>query len=572
MLSDRPAMARYVTRGNKLWTWAVRKFAGEDLGEMVNWDPTSPAPFGGESVRPDNETNGAIRVAQQETETTDSPWQLFNTQWAIAVFELHNRASSREFDRINEEARQGRISCEEYATAMLTTEELSAQRTRAFFLKLFLPWMKSNGLRDPLYADWFCNSFFADDDIETRLAEWRTWPHWTSYSVNYDLHRAEAEYGEGEYGKVEQRLKKRLAQGKPVKLAQLADVHFLLGYAYWAETDLKGALSEFTTAVSLDPTWSEPALRRGTVLQRVGATREAIDQFTKLIHERDTWAEAYYERAQAWSAEGSVEKSLADLEQALRLDPKYADAYLARAKHLGDRGDVDGALKDLAVAIELEPQRIDGYGQRGNLWAEKGDFDKAIDEFSTIIRIAPNYANGYLARGIVHSRQDEFDKAWIEFDYAIRLDPKNSMYHYYRGQANFEKKQFPQAWSDYSEAVRLDSKNFYANYARAELSIAWKLAPSPCRPSAVQDAWRSCELTQWQSPDQINLLAAAYAASGNAQCARRWEEKARELRSAAERKVNANKGGTNTLSPHPSQSTNALKSVTNRRLQNEPNN
>jgi tetratricopeptide (TPR) repeat protein len=146
------------------------------------------------------------------------------------------------------------------------------------------------------------------------------------------------------------------------------------------------------------------------------------------------------------------------------------------------------------------------------------------------------------------------------------------MYHYYRGQANFEKKQFPQAWSDYSEAVRLDSKNFYANYARAELSIAWKLAPSPCRPSAVQDAWRSCELTQWQSPDQINLLAAAYAASGNAQCARRWEEKARELRSAAERKVNANKGGTNTLSPHPSQSTNALKSVTNRRLQNEPNN
>jgi hypothetical protein len=58
----------------------------------------------------------------------------------------------------------------------------------------------------------------------------------------------------------------------------------------------------------------------------------------------------------------------------------------------------------------------------------------------------------------------------------------------------------------------------------------------------------------------------------NAEQASKRDVKAKELSVAPEQKVNGNNGGTNTGSPHASQLIKALKSVTNRRSQNEPNN
>ena len=43
MLRDRPAMAQFVSPQDKLWQWAVRKFAGEDLAHLSIGTPRHPA-------------------------------------------------------------------------------------------------------------------------------------------------------------------------------------------------------------------------------------------------------------------------------------------------------------------------------------------------------------------------------------------------------------------------------------------------------------------------------------------------------------------------------------------------
>ena len=42
MLKDRPNMARHVDESDVLRKWAARKFAGEDLGVTIDWDPLEP--------------------------------------------------------------------------------------------------------------------------------------------------------------------------------------------------------------------------------------------------------------------------------------------------------------------------------------------------------------------------------------------------------------------------------------------------------------------------------------------------------------------------------------------------
>ena len=42
LLKDRPELARQGESAKPLFEWAVRKFAGEDLGEEIFWDAADP--------------------------------------------------------------------------------------------------------------------------------------------------------------------------------------------------------------------------------------------------------------------------------------------------------------------------------------------------------------------------------------------------------------------------------------------------------------------------------------------------------------------------------------------------
>lgn len=37
MLKDRPNMVKWVKPGDSIWRWTVRQFAGEGLGQRINW-------------------------------------------------------------------------------------------------------------------------------------------------------------------------------------------------------------------------------------------------------------------------------------------------------------------------------------------------------------------------------------------------------------------------------------------------------------------------------------------------------------------------------------------------------
>ena len=170
MLHDRPAMAEFEKDAGFLRDWAARKFAGEDFGELIDWDPSPPLHSDAEHLAAGDGQHAAILVEALYTAgpNADMP-RSFEELWAGAVYELHNVALSREFVRLNDQAEEGKVSKEAFVAGILKFELLAAQRTRAFYVRVFLPWAEKKKLpTNP--SLWFCDWW---DSPEGR---WQTFP------------------------------------------------------------------------------------------------------------------------------------------------------------------------------------------------------------------------------------------------------------------------------------------------------------------------------------------------------------------------------------------------------------
>ena len=189
MLADRPVMAQHVEPGDTLWIWAVRKFAGEDLGSLVEWNAEETEHFPGRSGRPWNGRNAGIQVSTTRVDLPDNRPSTFDELWLTAVFELHNVTSSPDWDRIDG-AIQGELMRDEYIVAMLESEELAAPMSpRAFYLKVFLPWLRSKNLTPPDPREWCCRDFSPEPILGLQARDWRQDRRWPEYEAAYDTLR-----------------------------------------------------------------------------------------------------------------------------------------------------------------------------------------------------------------------------------------------------------------------------------------------------------------------------------------------------------------------------------------------
>ena len=149
MLMDRPPMAGYGQAAGTLYQWAGRKFAGEDLRENIYWEDIEPTPaFSAEThwATPAEPARIRLRSKYGEGANKGKP-RSFEEMWSDAVFELYNACNGEEAHRIGIEAAQGKLSREEFVRRMFATESHAEERTRAFYIRVYLPWAKEHHVR-----------------------------------------------------------------------------------------------------------------------------------------------------------------------------------------------------------------------------------------------------------------------------------------------------------------------------------------------------------------------------------------------------------------------------------------
>ncbi len=278
MLRDRPAMDRYGEETAFLRRWAARKFAGEDFTAPIDWDPTPPLHSDAEHLAPDDEHNAAILIEQRYTEGPKrGRLRSFEELWAGAVYELHNVANARRFIRLHEEADQGKLTKEQFVGGILELELLAAQRTRAFYVRQFLPWAANKRLpTDPTL--WFCQWWDSPDNVLDSFTDKTAYP-WHPYAREYDWGTVHRLWHSGKYDKALSLLTQmRAEEGYP---EQRAEIFFWIGHCL-AELDRPAeALAAFDESIRLDAKDPAAYRARGELREKLGQPAEAAADFAR---------------------------------------------------------------------------------------------------------------------------------------------------------------------------------------------------------------------------------------------------------------------------------------------------
>jgi len=156
-------------------------------------------------------------------------------------------------------------------------------------------------------------------------------------------------------------------------------------------------------------------------------------------------------------------------------------------------------------------------------------YDRPIEEYNKDIAANPKSAAAYYNRGMVFRRSDNLERAVQDLTKAIEIDPTYVDAYYARALARGKMKDYKNAAADYSKVVELSPEDPYMLN-----ELAWALATSPepaCRNGAVavSAALKACELSNWESYNYIDTLAAAYAEVGDWGKAVSFQQKAVEL-------------------------------------------
>lgn len=310
------------------------------------------------------------------------------------------------------------------------------------------------------------------------------------------------------------------------------------------KSQVEPALADADRALRIDPQSASALFLRGSILAEAGQFEKAIADLSECLRLSPEHASAFRNRSGVWLETRDYERALADATRATEINPKSAIAYANRGAALLAVGKIEEAFADLDEAVTLDPQDPHLLVKRGMAYNEKREFKKAIADFSAAMRLNLDGPT-YLLRAHAHAESGNIDEAVADYTGALKLDSTNLEALTQRSTAWMYKHRYGLALKDVSAILNQTPDDAAARRRRALLLAAAPDAPARAgRPSpdavirrgrqAVADAVRACELTRWQHPESLSVLAAAYAELGDFARAVEWETKALRMTSDKE--------------------------------------
>jgi serine/threonine protein kinase/cytochrome c-type biogenesis protein CcmH/NrfG len=270
----------------------------------------------------------------------------------------------------------------------------------------------------------------------------------------------------------------------------------------------------------------EATLQRGTSLLEKGEYDRAVTELAAAIGLAPQDVRPLSRRGVAWLRKGQFQKAVDDFTAALRIAPDAKD-HVNRGLAYRGLNQANQAIADFDAALRLNPDCASAHFFRSDCQLKLNRYDEAIADASQAIELATKtpdpafaLADAYTLRGSAYVLQEHPSLAVKDLTAAIRLDPKDLAAVHQLRAAAYESEHRPDLAKCDNEIAALFTQiegqpADPAPYRR----LASLLATSPEADlregrKAVELANRACELSMRKNPEDLDVLAAAYAEVG----------------------------------------------------------
>jgi tetratricopeptide (TPR) repeat protein len=210
----------------------------------------------------------------------------------------------------------------------------------------------------------------------------------------------------------------------------------------------------------------------------------------------------------------AIAEDILGYESMIRRDPQRVQLRDDVAQLYLDQGRADEAAAHLRVSATLQPESAAAHFNLGTALTVGGRLDEAVDQYQQALRINPEYAVAHNNLGNVLLGRGDAAGALQHFNQALGADPSNPEAHYNAGSVLRSRGELGGAVDHFRQALRLKP-----DWIPAVASLAWVLATAPDASlrdadRAIEYAERAADLTGRVDASALDILAAAYASSG----------------------------------------------------------
>jgi tetratricopeptide (TPR) repeat protein len=262
-----------------------------------------------------------------------------------------------------------------------------------------------------------------------------------------------------------------------------------------------------------------------------GRPEEAEPHFARAAEIKPRWAGAHIGLGDALIEQGRVDEAIASYRRGLQLAPRHALGHAHLGQALAERGRLSRAIHHYRRALELygDQPTADVHAHLAAAFARKDNLAKAEAHYARAIALRPEFGEAEANLGFVLIRAGRYAEARARLERALELTEESPEIHAGLATAASHQGDPGSAVRHYRAALRLRP-----GWKHAANNLAWLLATHP-DPSIrdPRDAVRIAEALRRDagapSPATLDTLAAAYAAAGRFDAARRAAATAAQL-------------------------------------------
>lgn len=306
----------------------------------------------------------------------------------------------------------------------------------------------------------------------------------------------------------------------------------LRAHTFQKEGNFEEAVKCYVAALEKRPYLVDAHNNLALTLKLQGKLDEAVDQYAIALQIEPNNAEVHYNLGNALQSLGKFDEAIRHYQQALKIKPGQVQTQLNLANALAAQGKYNDALEYYKKIVNIRPLEAIIRRNIGQALQMQGKPEQAAIEYRKALQLKPGNVELHLKIGDLLASQGKLDEAIGHFSQAVRLEPNNAEAHYSMGVALAMTEAPREAIEHLKQAMRL-------NPSRQEPAIWLARILAACPDSEIRDpngavaiSIKAAELTKYEDPDVLEILAFSYAAAGRFETAVKTAQQALALAEA----------------------------------------